>query len=97
MKVYIELLSTPILINFKSLFLKITFLQSVMTSSMKSLYLKNAIFDFKTFCTNIELKEQPFTKWHKVNFELVTQLVPFDVLSHILQLLGFNGLAVGLV
>ncbi len=39
--------------------------------------------DFENFCTKIELKEQLFGKTQKVNFDLQTQLVPFDVLSHI--------------
>ena len=33
-----------------------------MTSSIKLPYLKNAMSDFKFFCTKIEMKEQPFRK-----------------------------------
>ncbi len=44
---------------------------------MKVPCLKNAISDFKIFCTKIELKEQ------KVNFDLLNQIIHFDVLSHI--------------
>ncbi len=45
--------------------------------------IKNAMSDFKNFYTKIELKEQPFRKYQKVYFDLLRQLVPFDVLSHI--------------
>ncbi len=38
------------------------------------------------FCTEVELKEQPFRTLQKVDFEPLTQPVPFDVLSHILIL-----------
>ena len=64
-------------------FSKSTFHQSVITSSMKLPYLKNVMYDLKTFCTKIELKEEPFRKKQKVNFDRLTQLVHFDVLSHI--------------
>ncbi len=46
--------------NFKSLFSKSTFQKSVMTSSIKLPYFKNAMSDFKHFCTKIEMKEQPY-------------------------------------
>ena len=43
-------------------FSKSTFHQSVMTSSINLPYLKNAMSDFKNFCTKIEMKEQPVKK-----------------------------------
>ncbi len=55
-----------------------------MTSSIKSPYLKKAMSDFKNFCTKIEMTEQPFRKYQKANFDFRRQLVPFDVLRHIL-------------
>ncbi len=61
---------------------KSTFHWSIMPASMKLPYLENAISNFKFFCTEMKLKEQPFRKYHQVNFELLTQLVHFDVLSH---------------
>ena len=68
--------------NFKSFFLKSTFHQSVMIPSMKLPYLKNAMSNFKTFCSKIELKEQLLRKQQDFNLYLLRQLVPFDVLSH---------------
>ena len=68
--------------NLRAFFSKSTFHQSVMTSFMKLPYLKNTLCDFKHFCTKIEQKEQPFRKQQRVSFDLLTQLVPFDVLSH---------------
>ncbi len=66
----------------RAFFAKSTFHQSVMTSSIKLPYLKNAMSDFTNFCVKIEMKDQPFRKEQKVNFDLLRQLVPFDVLSH---------------
>ncbi len=71
----------------RAFFSKSTFHQSIMTSSIKLPYFKNAMSDFYNFCTNIELKEQPFRKYQKLNFDLQTQLVPFNLLSHILLVL----------
>ena len=50
---------------------------------VKHMPLFSAMSNFNDFCTKISLKEQSFRKKQKVNFELLTQLVPFDVLSHI--------------
>ena len=47
----------------RAFFSKLTFHQSVMTSSIQLLYLKNAMSDFKNSCTKIEMKEQPFRKY----------------------------------
>ena len=85
---------TPILYldtqTLKSLFSKSTFHQSVLNSSME-FYFENAMLDFTHFCTKIELKEQVFRKYQKVYFELLTQLVPFNVLSHILAFHSSGG------
>ena len=66
----------------RALFSKSTFHQSVMTSWIKLPYLKNAMSNFKTFCTKIEIKEQPYRIYQKVKFDFQRQLVPFDVLRH---------------
>ena len=44
---------------------------------------------WKLFCTKSELKEKPFRKYQKVNLdiELLTQLVHFDMFSHIKMLI----------
>ncbi len=45
-----------------ALFSKSTFHQSVVTSSMKLPYVKNAMSDFKNSCTKTEMTVQPFRK-----------------------------------
>ncbi len=46
---------------------------------------------FKTYCTKVELKEKAFSIiWQKVNFELQTQLVHFDVLSHNVSIIFYH-------
>ena len=37
---------------------------------------------FKNIFTKIDVKEQSFTKWQKVNVELLTQLIHFNGLCH---------------
>ena len=54
-----------------------------MTSSIKLSYQECCGRFQKKNWTKIELKEQPFRKQQKLNFDLLRQLVPFDVLSHI--------------
>ena len=55
-------------------FSKSTFHCSVTKSLMRLPYLENTMSDFKTFCTKIELKEQPFRKSKKVYFESTSPL-----------------------
>ena len=52
----------------RAFFSQTTFHQPVMISSMKLLYLENAMTKFNNFCTKIELKEQSFKKEQKVPF-----------------------------
>ena len=80
---YLHQYFAQIHIFLRALFSESTFHQSVMISSMKFPYLENAMSYFKIFCTEIELKEQPFQKYQKFNFELRIQLVPFDVFVQI--------------
>ena len=60
------------------------FNQSVMTSSMILPYFKDTMSDFKNFAPKLSWKKQTSNlRIAKVNFDLLTQQVPFDVLSHI--------------
>ncbi len=58
-------------------------------SSVKILYLKNAMSDVKTFCAKVEVKDQLFKKKQKVSFEILTQYGPF-LLSWIYLLIFFS-------